>query len=119
MNVQCRLLEHLPEDRLPGDMWFNRNMVEGENSAYYLDHYLSEEYKRDWLGKRPPLFVVLPNGDWFCVDSQAAKNRPHGWTVIGEAPNVTVTPSIHVLEDGPDGAERTRWHGFLTNGVLA
>ncbi len=102
-------------------MWFNDGMVPGDGrssedgrTSYYLNHYLSTEYKRDWLGKRPPIFVVLPNGDFFCVDS-CAQGSPNGWTVTGEAPNITVTPSIHVL----NGDNSTRWHGFLTSGELA
>ena len=122
MTIQCFLLDwdHAPEERVPGAMWFNRSMAEGPSSVYYRQHYLSNEYMRDWLGKRWPLWVVLPNNDWFCVDSRAAKTREtgEGWTVSGEAPNITVKPSIHVLEDDGNGSERTRWHGFLTDGVL-
>lgn len=104
-------------------MWYNTNLIEGDNAQGYLDHYLSTEYLSTWLGKRPPIQVILPNGDMFCVDSQARGNKPHGWTVTGEVPNISCTPSIHVLEDDPSStsepkAERTRWHGFLTNGVF-
>lgn len=35
-----------------------------------------------------------------------------GWTVIGEAPNITVTPSINCMETGG-------WHGFIVNGEIS
>jgi len=96
MSVQCRLITRTAEyEPQPGDMWFNPSAG---------DAYCSVEYLATWKALRPPLWVVLPNGDWFCVDSQAHKNKPHGWTVTGEAPLITVTPSIHVLQ-GSDAAE--------------
>lgn len=124
--VKCTWYGNTPptyELRKPGDMWYNTNMIEGGHAQYYLDSYLSIEYKTTWLGKRPPIQVILPNGDMFCVDSQARDSKPHGWVVVGEPPLITCTPSIHVLEDDPTSttspkAERTRWHGFLTNGEL-
>lgn len=40
---------------------------------------------------------------------QADGGRPHSWTVIGELPNIAVTPSINLVG---------RWHGFIgVNGV--
>lgn len=36
-----------------------------------------------------------------------------GWEVTGVAPDLTVTPSLHV-----DGGRGYRWHGFLTEGEL-
>ena len=117
VSIKCKLTDPGPE-REPGDMWFNANMVDGPNAAYYLDHYLSDEYKRDWLGKRFPLWVVLPNDDWFCVDSRA-RNGTVGWSVTGEAPMITCSPSIHVLDVDDAGNDRTRWHGWLQNGELS
>lgn len=120
MGIKCFMAD-LSKDRTfePGEMWFNHDMLDGPNAAYYRDHYLTEEYFRDWADKRPPLWVVCPNGDWFCVDSRTKdKTDPHGWVVIGEPPNVTVTPSIHILGADEAGNEQTRWHGWLTNGEL-
>lgn len=93
-------------------MWYG-NVADASNAPGWAD-YLSPEYKRDWQGKRPPIWVCLPNGDWFCVDAHQYQDPDHGWTVTGQAPAITVTPSIHVKNDD----DSTRWHGFLTNGVL-
>jgi len=38
------------------------------------------------------------------------------WTVIGEWPNVSMTPSIGFYGRNRDGTHH--WHGFLTNGVF-
>lgn len=57
--------------------------------------------------------VKLPSGDFFCVDGpcySAEQGAYGGWQVTGEAPNITVVPSIHLVG---------RYHGFLTNGVLS
>ena len=122
VSIQCRLINIA--DRVasgqPGDMWFNNDMLNREHADYWKSHYLSNEYMSDWLGKRMPIFVVLPNGDWFCVDSRTrdGEETGQGWTVIGEPPRITVSPSIHVLEDDEQGNERTRWHGYLKDGVL-
>lgn len=79
---------------------------------------ISEEYHRDWEGKRPPIVVVLPQRSpvtgeitgWpFCVD-ECATDKTTGWTVTGELPNITCTPSINAV-----GA----YHGYITDGVLS
>ena len=44
----------------------------------------------------------------FCIDS-AVSDETRGWTVTGEAPNITVSPSINIVG---------LWHGFLTSGIL-
>jgi hypothetical protein len=98
-------------------MWYAPAMVEGddEERAFWINHLFSVEYLRDWHGKRPPLVVVLPSGLPFCVDHRFSqhngkKGPQPGWTVTGEAPHLTLTPSIN---------EVGRYHGFLTNGVLS
>lgn len=85
--TSCRLVAN-GWDAQPGDMWFAPGWLVGD--------YLSNEYERDWLGKRPPLVVMLPDGVPFCVDSRAAdsKEEGEGWTVTGEPPRITVHPSI-------------------------
>jgi uncharacterized protein DUF6527 len=53
--------------------------------------------------------VVLPNRTvWYSgiPSSSGAK-----WTTTGEAPNLTVTPSINDQSSRP-------WHGWITNGEL-
>lgn len=65
------------------------------------NHYLSAMYWRDWAAIRPPIMVNVPNGDGWCVDATA--NNGPGWTVTGEAPLLTCTPSI----------QTAGYHGFL------
>lgn len=112
MPIQCRLIDKKDRGKLePGDMWVDAKVPRERGDAYGL----STEYYRDWADKRGPIWVVLPNGDRFCVDS-AYSNGPgynperHGWTVSGEAPNITVSPSINCIG---------RNHGWLQNGVLS
>lgn len=55
------------------------------------------------------LMVRTPAGDWV-VDQ---RNRlGGGWTRTGEAPNVTVSPSIRIRTGGAE------YHGFLRDGWL-
>jgi hypothetical protein len=110
MAWTCRMVD-TPTGAKPGDMWFGgEGLVHGPHAGYYLEHYLSAEYKRDWLGKRLPLFVCLPSGDHFCVDSVADGAGEGGWTVTGEPPTITVSPSINAPG---------RYHGWLRDGVLS
>lgn len=55
----------------------------------------------------PFLWVMTPGGAW-CVDGASSSGGP-GWTRTGEPPNVTATPSIHVVG---------RYHGWLRDGAL-
>jgi hypothetical protein len=73
--------------------------------------FLSEYYWQNNADRRP-LFVVLPNNDLFCIDGQCWSGGNHygGWTVAGEAPNITVSPSINI------GGS---YHGFLQNGIIS
>jgi hypothetical protein len=115
MAWQCRLVDGDPgADRKPGDMWFVPSMVE-EYAEMYTAHYLSQEYMRDWFGKRAPLVVVLPDGTPWCMDHRygqhnGKKGPQPGWTITGEAPNVTASPSINF--------EGT-YHGWLQGGTLS
>lgn len=68
---------------------------------------LSVHYWRDWARVRPPITVLCPNGRLWCVD-QCSSNGS-GWVVTGEAPRITVRPSIAV----------SGYHGFLTDGVFS
>jgi len=123
MPWQCRLVGTasdygaLPVSALvPGTMYYGEPcMIDRSNryGAFCLMTLLSSEYLRDWLATRLPLFVVLPNGEEFCPDfsySYTRGNTQEGWTVTGDAPNITVSPSINFVG---------RWHGFLQNGVLS
>jgi hypothetical protein len=96
----------------PGAMWYARWLLadDGINLRHDKSTMVSEEYKRDHVGKRAPVIVMLPAGSHWCVDS-AATNRPDngGWTVTGDAPTLTAHPSINA----------TGYHGWLQNGVLS
>ncbi len=125
MPIQCRMvtpeeMEHL-EDAKPGDMWFAPWMVDAFKTPEELikSTFVSPEYIRDWLGKRPPIVVILPNGDRFmvdkcCFDMTAGKQSDHGWTVTGEAPNITLSPSINCIRDN----HAEGYHSYLRNGIL-
>lgn len=106
MSWPCRLID-APMGREVGDMWFAPQMVE---TGFWHGYALSDEYKRDWAGKRPPIWVVLPSKTWFCVDSRTTDDGGGGWTVTGDAPNITVSPSINAVGI---------YHGFLVSGVLS
>ncbi len=94
---------------LPGMGWFN---------DWYLDRdlggdFLSIHYRRDWLGKRPPIELVCPDGNVWCPDRKSSNGD--GWTVAGEWPNITVSPSIDCRPIGGSGTG-AYYHGFLRNG---
>ena len=114
MPWQCRLREAPGKDQPPvktGDMWLLDKVFDDPDiKRFNLDHVLSNEYKRDWLGKRPPICVCLPDSSWFNVDSRYTDGQGDGWTVTGEAPNITASPSINAVG---------RYHGWLQNGVLS
>lgn len=103
MNIKCRLIEE-PENyssAQPGDMWYIDRELD-QLSLFYRDNNMH----------RKPIMVMLPNRDFFCVDSPCysqEKGSYGGWSVTGEAPNITVSPSINMVG---------RWHGFLTAGIL-
>lgn len=57
-----------------------------------------------------PMAVVLPGeGGIHCLHTSPSSRPDDGWTVTGELPNVTVSPSIDV---------RGRWHGWIRDGML-
>jgi hypothetical protein len=92
-----RLLPERPEEPVVGDMWPGNP-----------DHWIvSAEYERDWAGKRPPMIVKLPGGEEWCID-MPCRGGP-GWTITGEPPRVTISPSINVPG---------RYHGWIRDGVL-
>lgn len=92
MPWTCRIVEQLQFEGLPGDM--------------------SQTENGDW-------FVRLPNGG--VVNINAKFPDGSSWSVTGEAPNFTVSPSINCYESrGKDGVlYRQGWHGWLQNGVLS
>lgn len=113
MPTQCRLIELSKGYKpVPGDMWYVPWFVEDS----YIAPTLSPEYKRDWLGKRPPIAVCLPNGTHWMIDNRFADGnggwKENGWTITGEAPNITANPSINSM------SPNNGYHGWLQNGIL-
>ena len=75
--------------------------------------HLSIHYWRDHALRRPPIEVVCPGGGHWCPDQISTNGS--GWTVTGEAPNITCSPSIWVSQgEGPP----REYHGFLQGGVF-
>ena len=75
------------------------------------EDWLSDYYRQN-NSHRQPLFVVLPGRHLFLVDGKCFKDgeKYGGWTVTGEAPLITVHPSINI---------GGMYHGWLQNGVLS
>lgn len=67
-------------------------------------NFLSPHYWRDWAAKRAPIAVVCPNGCEWEIDRWSSNGD--GWTVTGDLPNITCSPSI-ICGD---------YHGFLRGG---
>ena len=88
-----------------GAMWF----ATGDT---WLCSNLSDYYKQQNAPTRQPLWVMLPAGEEgkspFCLDS--GMEGGGGWNVTGEAPNITVHPSINMIG---------QYHGWLKDGVLS
>lgn len=61
---------------------------------------------------RQPLFVLLPRRTLFVIDGKCWSNgkKYGGWSVTGDAPNITVQPSINI---------QGTYHGWLQNGVIS
>jgi hypothetical protein len=89
---------------------------------YYAPHMLENEFERSGLApsyfaqrsQRPPIVVICPGGRSWCVDQRAYNHSQggwcgEGWSVSGEPPLITCSPSINL---------QGSYHGFLQNGVL-
>lgn len=80
-------------DASPGDMW----------------PCIREAHQIDGCG---PCWVVrLPGGGYVWHTNSRATDAGTLWTVTGDAPNITVHPSINI---GPE-----IWHGWITDGTLS
>ncbi len=100
---------------LPGMGWFNNWYFDpiGNPRAMCLrgNPFLSVHYWRDWADKRPPIEVVCPDGNVWCIDRKSSNGD--GWRVTGDWPNITCTPSI---DCAPMGSRGGCYHGHLQNG---
>ena len=96
---------------LPGMGWFNDWYLDRDHGS----NFLSPHYHRDWAGKRPPIELVCPDGNIWCIDRRSANGD--GWTVTGDWPSITCSPSIDCKPMGtqtPGGY----YHGYLRNGAF-
>jgi hypothetical protein len=108
----------------PGDCWYARA---GDGGVYYWwadSDRLVKPAGGDYADIAPehagcrPMLVALPNGGVHCLQTPAyrdGKPGPRGWTVTGNLPNVTVSPSINYGTPGTPW----HWHGFITSGEMA
>lgn len=107
----------------PEDHWqvFVDTLLEGPGGLRFAkrDAPAGAMWAADWLAgtslvnpklDRPPVCVKLPGGHEFVVDSKSSDGS--FWSVTGEPPRLTVSPSIHVRAPAP------AWHGWLREGVL-
>lgn len=90
----------------PGDIFYAPQFLKTEPEESFAPRYVAIK------DQRPPIVVVLPSGQWWCIDQRAfdGQNGWHGegWSLTGEIPNITASPSINTHG----------YHGFLQNGVL-
>lgn len=109
------------ENTAVGDCWLHTP----EDKALWLEHTAGNYYKEK-NSHRLPCYVCLPDSTFFCVDSRASHDPERkGWTVSGEPPNITVSPSIKIDSKRPKGnggsgewEDYTCYHGFIENGIL-
>lgn len=111
MSWTIRYHTERPYPVRPGDCWPEPSLLfSGPEGGPSL--CLSGRYRRDWMNKRPPLMVMLPDMTRFCVDSRARVAGNYvgeGWTVTGEPPLITVMPSINIPGS---------YHGYIRAGVI-
>jgi hypothetical protein len=130
MSWPCRLIEYTKEVNgktlQVGDMFFytppeGYDVDKDEDGWDWPGHFCRQEvlsgYYKANNSHRPPLFVFLPGRTLFCVDGACwragSDNKIEyygGWSVTGEAPVITMSPSINIVGS---------YHGFLQNGVIS
>lgn len=106
MSWPIRYHDKRPENPQVGDLypapWF-----------LGLPDHLSPAYLNERRAHRPPLVVELPgNAGAFCIDSRAWRDGVpygNGWTVTGEPPRITLSPSINI---------NGHYHGWIRDGLI-
>ena len=112
MSWKCKLVLPDKQPKEVGDMWVGKAIPIDDGSGHFWEEYsgrLSEGYVRERMTRRRPLLVMMPNREVFCIDS-AVSGEWRGWTVTGQAPCITVSPSINLVG---------RYHGWIQNGVIS
>lgn len=109
MAWSCKLIDRDVTTPAPGDMWYAYYMVQKELIGFCRENLLSDEYFRDWYGKRPPVVVMLPGGFEVLVDGRIPGMGRRGWLVTGEPPRISVTPALY----------SPHYRGWLQNGTLS
>jgi hypothetical protein len=77
---------------------------------------LSPEYKKDHLGKRPPVLICLPNNRLWSPDLCAAEDTS-GWLVEGVLPLISIMPSVVCIQEQVDGTKENTIYRIM-NGVI-
>jgi hypothetical protein len=122
--LKCRLIDIQAEHKkaeedgqkrykaVPGDMWYADwywNPKEDGKFERTNRSFLSTEYANNHSDKRAPIVVVCPDGTHWTVDGKANNGQNgSGWKVVGEAPDITCTPSI----------KTNGYHGYLQDGFF-
>lgn len=120
MSWQCELVDYPGDwtDLNVGQMFYGPTAEEALNHDSHWDsilrlysRHLSDYYKAHNAHRRP-IFVILPGLALFCIDGQCHSDGVFygGWTVTGDAPALTLAPSINI---------GGTYHGFLQNGVIS
>lgn len=93
-----------------GAMWYCPWLVEDTEKESRSSSMLSDNYLLNVGNKRAPICVRLPNGSDWVVDAKASNaiDGSSGWSVTGDPPNLTATPSI----------DAGSYHSWLTDGIL-
>jgi hypothetical protein len=125
MSWQCKLIDysdryrHQPTLLQIGDMFYGPTEEQynvDPDQWMWVWHFCSpkhlSEYYKNNNSHRNPLLVMLPPHDLFCVDGMCWDHGKYygGWTVTGEAPLITLSPSINMVGS---------YHGWLQNGILS
>jgi hypothetical protein len=102
-----RLLDKRPtwDERQVGDAWWAAPDDDAYSTLVGTKHRHLERV----------LWVSLPgieNGYPFCVHAPATREGPDGagWSVSGDAPRITVEPSINIVGS---------YHGWIRDGVIS
>lgn len=114
MSWVCRLVDAPTEvdRRTPGVLFYAPWLRERTS--------LSVQYRRDWADKRDPICLVIPGYGPTCLDQEYYPYTPGqercGWTITGDAPLLTASPSLGI---GSRDGGGWWYHGWLRNGVLS